>query len=474
MNLPSIPVQSTTVSHPRFHDSRTGESASAAEFDRWTISLSAIDSFLQGKGREVVENIAERMCRRAEHQQGTKSFNLSNLKNDFDACGLPVDSSHGRSKEQKVKIVTGLILRLQTEANSGIAERPLGQSFCALMKQSESSIAEGMQQLLDEINGHFVGKPLAMTKPATHDGDGKGDDLASQYSKQPSSSTPTASSAVTPVAPPPCDINPDDIIENLDAAENLIVTSESDPYGFNEKRASQARRHLDEAVAQCEKLHDRVQRNELLDRHRSMGIRLQELVKHKGEIIQRKVEELLNKANTAIDCFSSPPKANELEEVDKLSEDARLELKKLSGSNDDTVRTGLLRKYNDLQIKLEPYKNNVSDSLKKEFDDYWAEYARKSKDLEEQILMCFESEHPRELRLGKMEDLKEFYTESLKIAGKLRLEKFAGKPAYKVECQIFKINIDHMRTQIKVLNKRLGWLKQQEQHGVKRSGCKQS
>ena len=474
MNLPSIPVQSTTVSHPQLHDSRTGESASAAEFDRWTISLSAIDSFLQGKGREAVENIAERMCRRAEHQQGTKSFNLSNLKNDFDACGLPVDSSHGRSKEQKVKIVTGLILRLQTEANSGIAERPLGHSFCALMKQSESSIAEGMQQLLDEINDHFVGKPFAMTKPATHDGDGKGDDLASQYSKQPSSFTPTASSAVTPVAPSPCDINPDDIIENLDAAENLIVMLESDPYGFSEKRASDAKGYLDKAIAQCGKLRDRALLNELLDRYRSMGTRLQKLAERKGENIWSKVEELFNKANAAIDCFSTPPKESEVGEVESQLEEARLELKKLSGSSDNPVRTGLLAEFKKLKKKLEPFKDNVSDDLlKKEFDDYWAEYARKSKDLEEQILMCFESEHPRELRLGKMEDLREFYTESLKIAGKLRLEKFAGKPAYKVECQIFKINIDHMRTQIKVLNKRLGWLKQQ-QHGVKRSGCKQS
>ena len=216
MNRPSIPVQGTAASQSQFHASHTGESACAADFDRWTISLGAIDSFLRGKGREAVENIAERMCRRAEHQQGTKSFNLSSLKKDFSACGLPVDSSHGRSKEQKVKIVTGLILRLQTEANSGVAERPLGNSFCALMKKSESSIAEGMQQLLDEVNGHFAGEPLA-TSAATQGGGGKDDDspgfsglpddqhdLAYQYSKQPVSFLAPANPAVTPVAPPPC------------------------------------------------------------------------------------------------------------------------------------------------------------------------------------------------------------------------------------------------------------------------------
>ncbi|WBA80453.1 hypothetical protein [Endozoicomonas sp. GU-1] len=85
MNMPSISTQSTAVSQPQLYGGYQGETASAApvKFDRWTISLSAIDSFLRGKGREEVENIAERMCRRAEHQQGTKSFNLSNLKKDF-------------------------------------------------------------------------------------------------------------------------------------------------------------------------------------------------------------------------------------------------------------------------------------------------------------------------------------------------------------------------------------------------------
>ena len=806
MNLPSIPVQGTAVSQSQFHASHTGESACAAEFDRWTISLGAIDSFLRGKGREAVENIAERMCRRAEHQQGTKSFNLSNLKKDFGACGLPVDSSHGRSKEQKVKIVTGLILRLQTEANRGVAERPLGNSFCALMKKSESSIAEGMQQLLDEVNGHFAGEPLA-TSAATQGGGGKDDDspgfsglpddqhdLAYQYSKQPVSFLAPANPAVTPVAPPPCydgyssetgttlahlgahierllgdpwgddqiiecrnqmqwinaqlanleagglelyagkftevrkqfqelqvkdlhhrldkleevniensrdiesmereiarlskcfselglvgdeerlrlverkralvnqldeakkslgidnnleflitDLNDlkyreladageltefftdiesklsewsviiDDqpagsqrtellekesqvrdllnnskktikrqrlneikrlietqennhdkgaalhgdtleqvdkqihdfkvlvnkvkmdeeesalfkdldgrqaklklinhgvhgqapvsgakpsnpgpagnIIENLDAAENLIITSESDPYGFSEKRASQAKKHLDEAIAQCEKLHDKVQRNELLDRHRSMGIRLQKLVERKGEIIQGKVEEIFNKADTAIDCFSSPVKDEEVEEVDNLFEAARSELKKLSGSTDDTRRTGLLARFNELKNKLEPYKNNVRDSqqatatsrkvkdrfdpLKKEFDDYWTEYCSKSADLEDQVSKCERSGHPREQLLGKMLDLKIFYEYSLKKAGDLRLEKFVGKPAYDNENQILTRNMDHIRTALKVLEERISKLKQEDQElrGVNVSMCKQS
>ncbi|WP_163372785.1 hypothetical protein [Endozoicomonas acroporae] len=58
MNMPSMPAQSTAVSQPQLYGGHQGESASAApvKFDRWTISLSAIDSFLRGKGREAVEN----------------------------------------------------------------------------------------------------------------------------------------------------------------------------------------------------------------------------------------------------------------------------------------------------------------------------------------------------------------------------------------------------------------------------------
>ncbi|WP_257263126.1 hypothetical protein [Endozoicomonas sp. ONNA2] len=223
MYMPSsMPARSTAASQPQFYGSLAGGGASAApvKFDRWTISLSAIDSFLRGKGREAVENIAERMCRRAEHQQGSKSFNLSNLKKDFGAFGLPVDDSQGRSKEQKVKIVTGLILRLQTEASSGSADRPLGQNFCGLIKKSESAIAEGVQQLLDEVNGHFAAARSTGTREASCAGagnnvaEGEGPqgytglpagqpDPAHQPAKRPSSSFATADPAATPVAPPP-------------------------------------------------------------------------------------------------------------------------------------------------------------------------------------------------------------------------------------------------------------------------------
>lgn len=799
MNLPSTPVQNTAVSQPQFHDSHAGESASAAEFDRWTISLSAIDSFLRGKNREAVESIAERMCKRAEHQQGTKSFDLSNLEKDFGDCGLPVDSSQGCSKEQKVKIVTGLILGLQTEANSGVAERPLGNSFCALMKKSESSIA--MQQLLEEVNSHFAGEPLAITNAATQGSDGKNDDspgfsgipddqhgLAYRYSKQPVSCTPAANPAVTPMAPPPpydgyssgigtrlaylgahierlagdqwsddqmitgcrnqmqgikaelasleavglehyagkftevrrqfqelqvkdlhhrldkleqvnignsrdiqlmereiarlskcfselglvgdeersrlverwealthqldeangsvgvyydfdslitklndlkyskladsdqivvffnhieCDLrglsvmidgepdgsqrtelleiesqlrdllnsskktikrqrldnikqlietqenkhdrgaalygdmlehvdkqihdfkalvdkvkmdehesallkdldgrqarlklinhgvngqalvsrakssNPDpagDIIENLDAAERLITISESDLYGFSKRRAMQAKGYLNEAIAQCEKLRDKAQRNELLNRYQSMGTRLQ-------KIEERRVEELINRANSAIDCLSNPVGKKEVREVESLFEEARLELKELSGSNDYTIRTGLLAKFSDLKKKLEPYKDNVSDSqqatvtssdvkgrfdpLKKEFDDYCTEYCHKTMDLEGQLLRCNELGSQREQRLDKMLNLKIFYEDSLRKAKDLRLEKFAGKPAYDRESQVLTNYIDHIRTRLEVLENQISWLKQkdEESHEVKRSGCKQS
>ncbi|MBO9481082.1 hypothetical protein [Salinisphaera sp. G21_0] len=146
---------------------------------------------------------------------------MSNLKKDFGVFGLPVDDSQGRSKEQKVKIVTGLILRLQTEASSGSLDRPLGQSFCGLIKKSESSIAEGVQQLLDEVNGHFATEPTTGTKEASHAGDGnkivaedhgspefsglpaRQPDLAYQPVNLPSSSFAMADPAPTPLAPPP-------------------------------------------------------------------------------------------------------------------------------------------------------------------------------------------------------------------------------------------------------------------------------
>ena len=811
MNMPSVPAQSAAVPQSRFHGDHGGESASAASVkcDRWTVSLSVIDGFLRGKGREAVENIAERMCRRAEHQQGTKSFNLSNLKKDFGACGLPVDGSQGRSKEQKVKIVTGLILRLQTEANSGVVDRPVGKSFCALMKKSESSIAEGMQQFLDEVNGHGADEPMAMANDASRAAAGKSpadDDGSPGCSGLPASQIGsiypsaelrplpfTLANPESPTAPPPSydvcssdagtklaylsahierlirdqwgddqivecrnqmqfinaelaslessglehlsgkfsevsklfeelqvkdlhhrldkleevnvgsrrdilsmerdiaqfskcldelalvgdedrsrlaerqealncqldeakrsfgvlndleslitDLNDlkyrelasseqmvaffthkegelreisesidsqpagsqrtellekesefrdllnnskkavkrqrleyieqlikaqennneqdsslnnerlgqvddqlhdlkvlmnrltmdeqesamlkdldhrqarlklinegvdgqtsvlkknashsgltGDIIENLDAAEALVTTSESDPYGFSEKRASQAKEYLDEAIAQCGKLRDRVQRNELSNRHRNMGFRLQKIEEQKGEIVQRKVKEILNKAQTAMDFFPSCPQQEEVGEVEALFEQARLELKELSGSNYDTIRAGLRSQFHELQKKLQSYKQDISDSqqataagsevkmvsFKEEYDHYWNEYDRKSKDLEEQVVKYSGPEQPKELRIGRMQDLKEFYENSLEAAKALRFEKIAGKPDYDKERQSLVNNIDHLRTQIQVLEKVINRLNQgdstQEQE-EKRSGCKQS
>ncbi|WBA80441.1 hypothetical protein [Endozoicomonas sp. GU-1] len=101
--MPSISAQSTTVAQPQCHGDQERESASAApvKFDRWMISLSEIDSFLRGKDHEAVESIAEHMCTRAEHQQGTKSFNLSNPEKDSGACALPVDDSQGAARSKR-------------------------------------------------------------------------------------------------------------------------------------------------------------------------------------------------------------------------------------------------------------------------------------------------------------------------------------------------------------------------------------
>lgn len=128
------------MTQPQCHGDQEGEIASAApvKFDRWMISLSEIDSFLRGKGPEAVENIAKRMCRKPEHQQGTKSFNLSNTEKDSGACALPVDNSQGCSHGQKVKNVTELILRLQSGVRQllEVASPPLVMPFHLRPKQS--------------------------------------------------------------------------------------------------------------------------------------------------------------------------------------------------------------------------------------------------------------------------------------------------------------------------------------------------
>lgn len=76
-----------------------------------------------------------------------------------------------------------------------------------------------------------------------------------------------------------------------------------------------------------------------------------------------------------------------------------------------------------------------------------------------------------------MKDLRDFYYKSLEKAKALKLEKFAGVSAYENECLILNDNIEHMRGQIEVLDKRLKQEEQEEperERGGKRSGCKQS
>ncbi|WP_257263991.1 hypothetical protein [Endozoicomonas sp. ONNA2] len=91
---------------------------------------------------------------------------MTNLKKDFAEFELPVGYQGARRKNIEVKIMNNLFLELQTEANSGSAERPLGHSFCNLIKKPESFIAEGVQQLLDEVNGDFPPEPTTGTKKA--------------------------------------------------------------------------------------------------------------------------------------------------------------------------------------------------------------------------------------------------------------------------------------------------------------------
>ncbi|USE38533.1 hypothetical protein [Endozoicomonas sp. SCSIO W0465] len=206
--------------------------------------------------------------------------------------------------------------------------------------------------------------------------------------------------------------------ENPDNAEALNTISEGDPCCVNEQ-PSQGGSYLDQASGQCKKVPDRVQRHELLGRHRNMGLRLQRIDEQKVEIVQKKVRGLLDRASTAIDLFSGRPGQEEVEAAESLLEQARLELKLLSGSHCYPVRARLRSQINELQEKLQHYRDNTSDSqqttaansqfnqkidilVKKEFDDYWKEYVLKSEDLEERALECFELGHPAEQRKGKM------------------------------------------------------------------------
>ncbi len=217
-----------------------------------------------------------------------------------------------------------------------------------------------------------------------------------------------------------------------------------------------------------------------------MGTRLKTIEGHRGEIIRKRVEELFNKANTAIDCFSSPVREGELKEVEALFEQARLELKELSGNNDGTNRAGLLSKFNELKKKLEPYKVEISDrqqttatnsevnnKIDPQLDDYLKQYERKHKDLQGQV-QKYSIQYPGEHRMGKICDLRDFYLKSLETAKELKLEKFAGIPAYNKECLILNNHIDTIRMHLEALNKQLQQLHQEQRNEAKRSDCMQS
>ncbi|WP_257267038.1 hypothetical protein, partial [Endozoicomonas sp. ONNA2] len=344
--------------------------------------------------------------------------------------------------------------------------RPLGQGFCRLIKKSESSIVEGVEQFLDEVNGYLA----AELKEVRHAGVGNNimpedDSLpgfsglpAGQFDPRSNMASEYGRESVSKAKPSNTGLA-NEINRNLDAAEALITTSETDPFGFNQQRASEAKGYLDKAADGYKKLLDKAQRSEFQDRHLSMGTRLQTIEGQRGEFIGKEVEErFINKAKTAIDLFSSPVKVEEVKEVEELLEQARNKIKEeLIGNNYTTIREGLISQYKELNQKLQRYKIDLLkkriDPLKKEFDDYWEEYGRISTMLELQVLECSESD-PGEQRIGKVNELRNFYDDSLKTAQEKK-KKFAGKPAYGKELLILNHNIDHMRTQIFELDKRL-------------------
>ena len=191
-----------------------------------------------------------------------------------------------------------------------------------------------------------------------------------------------------------------------------------------------------------------------------MGLRQQKIEEQqKGEIIQKKVKELLNKAKNAMDLFPDRPKPEEIKEVEDLLEEARLELKELFSDNYDTVRTGLSKQYSELQNKLEKYKINSSevknerDLLLKEYGDFNREYDRKSAYYKVRFEECSNQSDFPKLR-GVTEELKGFYENSLKLAEPLR-DKMIGKQGYDSEFQSLTKRIDDMRDQINSLEQLL-------------------
>ncbi len=86
-------------------------------------------------------------------------------------------------------------------------------------------------------------------------------------------------------------------------------------------------------------------------------------------------------------------------------------------------------------------------------------------------------EQPKELRIGRIQDLKEFYENSLERAKVLRFKIPPNKPGYDKERQSLVHNMDHLRTQIQVMEKLINRVNQEDsiqEQGGKRSGCMQS
>ncbi|MBO9481089.1 hypothetical protein [Salinisphaera sp. G21_0] len=466
MSMPSISAQNTAETQPQFHGDQEGESASAApvKFDRWMISLSEIDSFLRGKDREAFESIAERMCTRAEYQQDTRSYNLSNPGKDSGACALPVDDSQGCSQGQKVKNVTGLILRLQS----------------------------GVHQLLDEVNGHFAKEPFTGTKDASQAGDGNivaeddgsmgfsglpagQPDPAYQSATVPSSSFATADPAATPVAP----------TLSYDALSHETETKLAYLSAHMERlmRDQWGDGQITECRNQMQWIKGELNSIETLGLKHFSG-KFREVRKQFEELQVKDFHHRLDKLEEVVNIGSSKDiqsigrdnsEKRVLEAMGARFEQAKLELAELHSQ------------FNELKEKLQPCKGHISDSqqtatnsevknkidpLEKEFGDYWKEFFRKSKYLEEQFLQCSHLDLLREQHLGKMMELRDFYLQSSEAA-KVLIIKFVGIPAYENEHLMLNRHIENMLTQIEVLNKQI-YQQEQEENREKRSGCMQS
>ncbi|MBO9481085.1 hypothetical protein [Salinisphaera sp. G21_0] len=384
---------------------------------------------------------------------------MSNPEKDSGACALPVDDSQGCSQEQKIKNVTGLILRLQS----------------------------GVHQLLEEVNGHFAEEPTTGTKEASHAGDGNivaeddgsvgfsglpagQPDPAYQSVTLPSSSIATADPAATRVAP----------TTSYDALSHETETKLAYLSAHMERlMGDRGDGQITECRNQMQWIKTELNSLETLGLKHFSG-KFREVRKQFEEL---QVKDFLHRLDKLEEVNIGNSKAIKSIERDNMEK----RVLEAMGARFEQVKLELAElrsQFYELKEKLQPCQGNISDSqqtaatnsevknkidlLRKEFNDYWKEYGRKSKYLEEQVLKSHG--HPTEQRIVKMSNLRDFYRKSLEAAKELKETLFII-PACEKERLKIKDIIEYLRMEIAFLNQRL---EIEQENAAKRSGCMQS